>query len=100
NMSKQERSGIIKIIAKEKEVTISVRQEGRITNSTQEGRITNSTQGNPSIRPVYKYSQSKSRCFNCPTTKDIWGINAGYITNGVYQMEGIQLGVRLEPLFK
>jgi hypothetical protein len=82
NTSKHARSDWFKITAGDKEVKIYVTQSG-VSNTT---------------------VQSKKKCFNCPKTKDTWGLTLGYINqnpNGLhYSLEGVQLGLRIEPLFK
>jgi len=40
------------------------------------------------------------KCFNCPNAKYTWGITAGYVKKSFDGTEGIQLGLRVEPLFK
>ncbi|MDD3772334.1 MAG: hypothetical protein PHC38_06740, partial [Weeksellaceae bacterium] len=44
-----------------------------------------------------------NNCFNCPKTKNTWGLTIGYIQmkfESNYQIEGVQVGLRVEPLFK
>ncbi len=72
----QARSDWFKVIAEDKEVIVYINQSGT-TNSS-------------------KYL----KCFNCPNAKYTWGISAGYIQKSNDNTEGIQLGLRIEPLFK
>lgn len=80
NNDSNPRSGSFKVSAGDNEVTIFIKQEA-----------------NPK-------SPSKSRCFNCPKTQDNWGLTAGYsqlsLDSPSTQLDGIQLGFRLEPMFK
>jgi tetratricopeptide (TPR) repeat protein len=55
------------------------------------------TSGNDSKR-IYVTQGGKNDCFNCPKTKDTWGLTLGY-TNYDYA-EGVLLGLKAEPLFK
>lgn len=50
-----------------------------------------------------KIKKKSNNCFNCPKTKNTWGLTIGYIQmkfESNYQIEGVQVGLRVEPLFK
>ena len=49
---------------------------------------------------IYVTQGGKNDCFNCPKTHDTWGITAGYLQKSIDYTEGVQLGLRIEPLFK
>ncbi len=50
---------------------------------------------------IYVTQGGKNDCFNCPKTDYKWGLSAGYTEyNSDYLSEGIQIGLRYEPLFK
>ena len=83
NNSTQPRSGSFKVVSGNKELTVNVSQSGGTRSST-----TSKT----NIR------ERKKKCFNCPNTRDTWGLTAGYIKDD--SIEGVQLGLRIEPLFK
>jgi tetratricopeptide (TPR) repeat protein len=81
NNSTQSRSDWFKVVAGDKEVKITVNQAGiPITNSTATNK-----------------NKVKS-CFNCPKTKDTWGLTLGYAQ--MDYLEGLQFGLKAEPLFK
>ncbi|MDR1722696.1 MAG: outer membrane beta-barrel protein, partial [Tannerella sp.] len=52
---------------------------------------------------IYVTQESKKLCFNCPKAKYPWGLSVGYVskeTNYYNDIDGIQIGIRFEPLFK
>lgn len=77
NSSNQSRTDWFKVTDRNGELKIYVNQSGR----------TQSSEGN-------------GKCFNCPKTKDTWGITLGYAQKAFDNTQGIQLGLRIEPLFK
>lgn len=110
NNSYQPRSDYFIVRAGGKEVKIYVNQEGRGSTTTQGSN--KATIANKSV-----YSKSR-KCFNCPKTKYTWGLTAGYtqLAYSPYERlmydpyvqtttqnsywDGLQLGLRIEPLFK
>ena len=93
NNTGQNRNGWIKIIAGGEEIKINVTQ--------------------PTNRTIS--STNTKSCFNCPNANYPWGVSLGYVTKNLdyydsytdyapsyYQkkLEGFQIGVRFEPLFK
>jgi len=101
-----ERKDFFTIQAGDKSMRIDVTQSG-----TSKANSNTYSSGNSNRHTSYK----KKKCFNCPNTKYAWGISLGYvekglnypIINGNYgdysyyeELEGIQLGLRYEPLFK
>ena len=79
------RIGWIKVTAGGKEVRMKVEQSAR-TNSKKQ----TTTQSNA------------KKCFSCPKTNDTWGLTLGYAQQTVElkPMEVIQLGLKVEPLFR
>lgn len=90
--SNQSRSNWFYIRAGGKEIRIDIRQSGTGGVTTQ--RTTSSSRNTIAVH------RKHSKCFNCPKTENTWGLTAGYIQNPTAYMEGIQLGLRVEPLFK
>jgi hypothetical protein len=84
NNKGRSRSDWFKVTADGKEVKIYVKQAGT-NNST-----------------TYKSSTSTEKCFNCPKTKDTWGLTLGYVQKKMdyFNLDGVQFGLRVEPLFK
>jgi hypothetical protein len=92
------RSDWFKVTAGNKEIRIYISQPGTASSKTN----TVKTASNSSYN---------SKCFNCPYTKDHWGISIGYI-NKIWDyayltdnytstdLDGIQIGIHFEPLFK
>ncbi len=102
NSSPRSRNSGFKVIAGDKEVEITVNQAG-IENAN----TSTSKSNNPTIANTYKTKY----CLNCPKTRDIFGLTVGYIQmayDPLVQMpissknywNGVQLGLRIEPLFK
>jgi tetratricopeptide (TPR) repeat protein len=93
NKSTPSRSDWFKVVAGDKEVKITVNQDGISQSRTTTSRTNYSTATN---------RNTAKSCFNCPKTKDTWGLTLGYAqqTFGSYSMDGIQFGLRAEPLFK
>lgn len=92
NNSTESRYDWFKVIADNKEVKIHVTQEGNKS-------LISSSQ----IKPAFAKKNKKSSCFNCPKTKDTWGLTAGYSQlnyNSFSNLDGGLLGLRIEPLFK
>jgi tetratricopeptide (TPR) repeat protein len=98
-----ENSGSIKradyftVTAGDKKVRINVEQTGKTVN---QAKTTTKKSIQGPIRP--------DKCFNCPKTHDTWGLTLGYAGYSGYSQEtfadtyfdGIQFGLRVEPLFK
>lgn len=82
----------IKVTAGDKEVRINVEQSAKIRKEAQQSSSPKET-FNPSI---------VKKCFNCPKTRDILGLNLGYAQQKIdnYSMDVIQFGFKAEPLFK
>lgn len=79
-----------KVTAGGKEVRISVEQFARTSTASQQSSSQTTT------------NKSKAKkCFNCPKTENTWGLTLGYAQfNHYYSLDGIQFGLRAEPLFK
>jgi len=94
NNTGKSRSDWFKVKAGDKEVKIYVYQAGSAnTTSNNNAGATTSKSKKPSQSP-------KLKCFNCPNTKYNIGITTGYIQSNFNHTDGIQLGLRIEPLFK
>lgn len=92
NNSTQSRYDWFKVTAGNNEVKVYVTQEGYKS-------LIESKPINPAVTNKIK----KTKCFNCPKTKDTWGLTAGYSQldyDSYYNLEGVHLGLRIEPLFK
>jgi tetratricopeptide (TPR) repeat protein len=89
NNSTQSRSSWFKVVAGDKDVRITVNQSGISQSQTTTSRSNNSTATN---------RKKAQGCFNCPKTKDTWGLTLGYVQ--MDYLEGIQFGLKVEPLFK
>lgn len=99
------RKGSFLVTAGDKELRIEISQPGRNRLEPQKSNSAVSSRNSTPSRV------KKSRCFNCPKTKDSWGLTLGYsqmtfdpfeqlaLSQSAY-MDGIQLGLRFEPLFK
>ncbi|MDR1581735.1 MAG: hypothetical protein LBS55_00485 [Prevotellaceae bacterium] len=87
NNSAQLRSDWFKVTAGGKEVNIYINQSG--TTKSAAGKSNSQTVNN-------------NKCFNCPQTKDTWGLTLGYTqrTFDDYSLDGVQFGLRIEPLLK
>lgn len=48
---------------------------------------------------VYQVAK-KNICFNCPKTKDTWGLTLGYTQQPINNIDIIQFGLKANPLFK
>ncbi len=88
NNSNVSRSGWFKVTAGEKELRITVNQEGVQYRNL-----------NSPTSPSSNYSKTKTKkSFNSPKTKDTWGLTLGYVN---YDFgEGPQFGLKVEPLFQ
>ena len=84
NYTGQARYSSFQVNAGEKNIKITVNQDARVTQSS-----------NYSSTSSYRKSYN---CFNCPKSKNTWGLTLGYTQNSY--MDGIQFGLRVEPLFK
>jgi hypothetical protein len=93
NNTTQSRSDWFEVVAGDKRVRITVKQAGIAQSQTKTSHTNNSTATN---------KDATKSCFNCPKTNDTWGLTLGYAqqTFGNYSMDGIQFGLRAEPLFK
>lgn len=92
NSSTQSRSDWFNVNAGDKIIKVYVNQEAA------KSPVTNV----PAYSPVVKRDKKKS-CFNCPKTKDTWGLIAGYSQlnyDSYSDLDGVHLGLRIEPLFK
>ncbi len=86
NTTESSRSDWFKILAGEREVRVYVSQAGIVNSSTQKKQ---------------KNTLKKVRgCFNCPKANYTWGITAGYVQKSFGYKDGIQLGLRIDPLFR
>lgn len=85
NYTSTSRSEWFKVIAGDIEVKIYVNQTGN----------THSSVSNNLTEPI-----KNRKCFNCPKAKYTWGITAGYIQRTSEYSDGLQLGIKVEPLFK
>jgi hypothetical protein len=95
NLTGESRSDWFYVNAGEKQVKIIVNQSAVSSNSHVKKK------DNPTVRNNY----TNEKCFNCPKTKkDTWGLTVGYnqlaseVNTG--PLNGTQLGLRIEPLFK
>ncbi|MDR2058200.1 MAG: outer membrane beta-barrel protein [Dysgonamonadaceae bacterium] len=91
-----QRSGWFKVTAGGKEVKITVSQEGNYFSSR------NFTASNHNSQKHQKTYNGNKSCFNCAKNSEKWGIAVGYIQRSLDDdtMDGIQAGLRFEPLFK
>lgn len=102
NSKSQSRTDWFKVVADNEEVVIYVTQLGIAADEA------DSHKESPRARVRRAKNSKRNDCFNCPKTKDTWGMTVGYIqktTNYYYGLnkianDGIQVGVRAEPLFK
>ena len=86
NYTGQSRSNWFAVIAGGKEVKVYINQ----TSTTRRSN-------------AYTYTRNKTNvCFNCPKTRNTWGLTLGYVQKAFYptNLDGIQFGLRIEPLFK
>lgn len=82
------RKNWFKVTAGGKEVRISVEQFARTSTASQQSSSQTTT------------NKSKAKkCFNCPKTHNTWGLTFGYIDYDAYG-DGLQFGIKAEPLFK
>ena len=91
NYSTQPRSDWFMLSAGDKDIRVYVSQLGYTVARR------------PIDRPDYGRGGTRNRCFNCPKRKDTWGVTAGYTqlkSDSVSYLDGVQLGFRIEPLFK
>lgn len=98
NNDAQPRSSWFKVTTRDKEVKVYVKQAGASRNrqGTMERRP-------KSGAPLDNSVGETIRCFNCPKSRDFWGLTAGYsqmVYGSIPSLEGVQVGIRLEPLFK
>ncbi len=91
NYSTNPRSEWFKVRAGDKEIKIYVNQAGTINQPDAEY----STNYNKSYNTI-----SNKKCFNCPNVKYVCGITVGYVKKSFDYTEGLQVGFRIEPLFK
>lgn len=92
NPDEKERTFWFKVTSDDKEVKINVTQAG----------IMSSIERKPA-KPVVAKRIKGTNCFNCPKTKDTWGLTAGYSEpdySSYFNLEGVHFGLRIEPLFK
>jgi hypothetical protein len=85
NNSTKSRSDWFKVSDGDNELRININQSGSLY---------------PVPEKKVKSTTKNRKCFNCPNAKYTWGITAGYIQKSYNHTEGIQLGLRIEPLFK
>lgn len=92
NTSTTERVSYFKVYAGGQDVQIEVHQSGSKATHARNSNTTPSTVYRPSIKS----------CFNCPKTSATWGVTIGYAqkTINYYEMDGFQVGIKAEPLFK
>jgi len=91
-----QRNSFIKVSADDKEKWIYINQSGNVSAQT---------------KTKTKSINKRNKCFNCPTAKYSWGLTIGYVSKIIDynsidyydyygKMDGIQVGLRFEPLFK
>jgi hypothetical protein len=85
NTSGLSRSSWFKVTAGDKEIKVYISQAGPKNSTTANG--------------LNKPTKSR-KCFNCPQTKNTVGLTIGYMQKSFDNTEGIQFGLRIEPLFK
>lgn len=88
NPTNASRKGSFKVTSGGKEVKIYVEQSANNQYSSQQSAGWKKSKTNNNEGP----------CFNCPKTHDTWGLTLGYINQN--PIEVIQLGLKVEPLFK
>lgn len=71
--------------AGDEEIKVYISQTGSVNSTTEKGLS----------KPI-----NSSQCFNCPKTKNTVGLTIGYMQKSFDKTEGIQFGLRVEPLFK
>lgn len=96
NPNYSSRKDWFKVIADGKEVRINVEQLARTSPYTKQASI-----------PTNQTTQSNAKkCFNCPFEKYTLGFTLGYVDKNdpnyyeEFNMQGFQVGFRIEPLFK
>lgn len=108
NNTLKPRIGSIYVIAEDKEMQIEISQPAGAnftTNTPSQSSSGKITSRNSPVRV------KKKKCFNCPQTRDKWGLALGYVQLAYDPFEqmpltpntnlnGVQLGLRYEPLFK
>jgi hypothetical protein len=107
NNTGQSRKGLIIVTAGDKEVRINISQDPRAGTYPNSG-----TQKSNTTASYNKQNQvTKTKCFNCPKTKDKWGLTFGYLQMAYdpfgkhllppsTPLNGIRFGLRKEPLYK
>ncbi len=92
NNGSQSRSDWFRVTAGNRGVIVHVTQDG--------GSI---LKANKSDNPKDLDKAKSVKCFNCPKSKDFWGLTSGYSQlnyDSYSNLHGVHLGLRLEPLFK
>lgn len=98
------RDSYFRVTAGGKEILIYINQSGIVSTQT-------NTNSNSSSNKTDKPTIKSNKCFNCPKAKYPWGFTLGHINkavefnqgdyySGYNEIDGIQLGIRFEPLFK
>lgn len=84
-----------------------IKFESNYTGKKRKGKVIIKTEYSTKYVPVHQgkdKTTSKDKyidvCFNCPKTKDIIGLNIGYTNRQFDDYEGIQLGLKINPLLK
>ncbi|MCL2650071.1 MAG: hypothetical protein FWD60_03465 [Candidatus Azobacteroides sp.] len=106
------RNGYVTINSGGKEMQINISQSGIVATQTKTKSNTNTySSSNNTNKSIYK----SKKCFNCPTAKYSWGLSIGYVSKFIDyglgeesinyfgfddKMDGVQVGLRFEPLFK
>jgi tetratricopeptide (TPR) repeat protein len=85
NTSGLSRSSWFKVTAGDMEIKVYISQAG----------LKNSTTSYGLSKPI-----KNRKCFNCPKTKSTLGLTLGYMQKSFDNTEGVQFGLRIEPLFK
>ena len=116
NTGRQARTGSFVVVAGNKQVSVILTQAG--TDSSSSSANTSSrTSTSASRSSTITTGRSRAKpCFNCPKTREVWGLAVGYIQMAydpyseddlglayltpTNYWEGWQFGLRIEPLFK
>lgn len=102
NVTSGSRLSWFKVSAGDKEIKIEVHQSG-----PSQSNASNPGENQSNTNSLYK----QKKTFNSPNAKYPWGISLGYVNKSVarsfgyndyddIKMDGIQIGLRFEPLFK
>ena len=104
----EQRKDRLKITAADKEIWVEIIQDGIAASRPNKAGAYTIVSSNYPDKPKHKPDTEPGKCINCPTNNYSWGISLAYVRktpNYSYYhynttLEGIQLGIRFEPLFK